>query len=143
MEDPGPMRLLGPALALAVVGGLFAAPQPAAASPKGYDIEHLLRQGLPQWRLEEAAPAPETAPRPAPGPAPALAPIVRPLERLPNVPAPAYVPAPGGSGDLTAPPPLPADAPPPPDRAAAGDRAVIQAPGAPRSTTAGAWRAPR
>lgn len=50
----------------------------AEASPKGYDIERLLRQDLPAWRSGAATPA---APPPA-----------RPLERLPNVPAPAVVP---------------------------------------------------
>ena len=47
---------------------------PAAASPKGYDIERLLRQEMPAWRTgRPVQPAPQA----------------RPLDRIPNVPAPA------------------------------------------------------
>jgi|GEM_PF-2075895 len=115
----------------------------ADASPKGYDIERLMRQEMPGWRSGRYQAAPQPQPRP--------------LERIPTVPAPAFAPpaespapAPAAATPIPPPPPLaPAAKPMMRDApASAGTGAVstgtpsgrvIQAPGAPRSTVSGAW----
>lgn len=109
-------------LALATIAACTLAAT-AEASPRGYGIERLLGQDMPDWRLgRTAAPAPEA----------------RPLERLPTVPAPAITPrAPEPAASLPR-APTPSSAAPPAD---AAEIRVIQKPGRPRSTVSGAWGA--
>lgn len=134
----------------------------ADASPKGYDVERLLRQGVPVW-LHDAAPRAASAPyasQPQAPYAPQLQPQAplqpQPLNRLPNVPAPSIFP---GEPDLVTPPPLqtqglsgqppldrarliraaPARPQPHAQRRAQARPNVIYAPGKPRSTVSGAW----
>ncbi len=128
------MRRLGQ-IALAAIAAAVATG--ASASPKGYDIERFLEEGLPGWR---------TGAEPAPPPAP----IARPLDRLPNVPSPAVLPDPGpepGPEPGEAPAAATIDPPPAPTQYAPmtdeRPQRVINAPGSPRSTVAGAWAAPR
>jgi hypothetical protein len=113
-------RTAGAALVLALATS-------AQASPKGYDVDRLLRQGAPEWlHAPASAPAPQQAP-------PAYAP--QPLDRIPRMPAPALLPK---DNALTVPPPLPEthQAMPP---AMPTQRQIIRAPGSPRSTVSGAW----
>lgn len=108
----------------------------AHASPKGYNVDRLLRQGAPDWLHAPALPPQRQAPPPAYAP--------RPLDRIPRMPAPAIMPENGG---LVAPPPLPAyQAPapaqtynPPTRNNTPAARQIIRAPGSPRSTVSGAW----
>ena len=121
---------------LAGAGLILAFGMSAHASPKGYDVDRLLRQPAPDWLHPPAAPMQTEAAPPAYAP--------QPLDRIPRMPAPAVLPE---DGALTVPPPLPAYQAPipaqtyqtPPLQAAPAAREVIRAPGSPRSTVSGAW----
>lgn len=129
-------RLIGAGLGLTMAAS-------AHASPKGYDVDRLLRQGTPEWlHGPSAAPVPAPAPAPQYQQQPLAAP--QPLDRIPRMPAPAVLP---DDGALTVPPPLP-----PPGRGMpqpnygarqTPQRQVIRAPGSPRSSVSGAWSPPR
>ncbi len=101
----------------------------AAASPKGYDIEALLRQDLPSWRQSSGPAAPP--------------PQARPLQRLPSPPPPVYTQPPSAAPAVAAPilPPvvLPTAPPAMPTATPAAGRRVIRTTEAPRSTVSGAW----
>ncbi|MBT6314425.1 MAG: hypothetical protein HOJ21_14580 [Alphaproteobacteria bacterium] len=122
---------------LAGAGLILAFGMSAHASPKGYDVDRLLRQPTPDWLHAPASPPQYQAAPPAYAP--------QPLDRIPRMPAPAVLPE---EGALTVPPPLPVyQAPPPqtsplqtsPLQTAPAARQVIRAPGSPRSTVSGAW----
>ncbi len=121
---------------LASAGLILAFGMSAHASPKGYDIDRLLRQPAPDWLHAPAAPPQHHAAQPAHAP--------QPLDRIPRMPAPAVLPA---EGALTVSPPLPAYRAPisaqtykaPPLQAPPASRRIIRAPGSPRSTVSGAW----
>lgn len=129
---------------LAGAGLILAFGMSAHASPKGYDVDRLLRQPAPDWLHAPAAPPQHQAAPPAYAP--------QPLDRIPRMPAPAVLP---DDGALTVPPPLPVDQAPIPSQAYQAPplhtspqqtppvaRQVIRAPGSPHSTVSGAW-APR
>ena len=121
---------------LAGAGLILAFGMSAHASPKGYDVDRLLRQPAPDWLHAPAAPPQHQA---AP-----LAYAPQPLDRIPRMPAPAVLPV---DDALTVPPPLPVDQAPipaqtyqaPPQQTPTAARQVIRAPGSPRYTVSGAW----
>jgi len=121
---------------LAGAGLILAFGMSAQASPKGYNVNRLLRQPAPDWLHAPVAPPKHQAAQPAYAP--------QPLDRIPRMPAPAVLPE---EGALTVPPPLPAYQAPipaqtyqaPPLKIPSASRRIIRAPGSPRSTVSSAW----
>jgi len=121
---------------LAGAGLILAFGVNAHASPKGYDVDRLLRQPAPDWLHAPAAPPQHQAAQPDYPP--------QPLDRIPRMPAPAILPA---EGALAVPPPLPAYQAPisaqtyqaPHLQTPPASHRIIGAPGSTRSTVSGAW----
>lgn len=116
-------RLLGAGLGLTLAASV-------QASPKGYDIDRLLRQEAPKW-LHGPAAAPAPIPMPQYQQPPLAAP--QPLDRIPRMPAPAVLPE---DSALAVPPPLPT---PQRNYDVQQPQHTIRGPSSPRSTVSGAW----